>query len=218
MMAALPAFAQEHKETSILTTPRERMQEIGIFNQLYPGDQGVNMLGLQYTRWKNEHSGIRFIASYGSYQSFSSPIQVIIPDTVVMRKSTTKINLGIIGAGLTKQYHVNKNLYLFATVELKGGYGSGSVDTTAVKQYIDNEGAKEVAGNLFHDQNVSMLYVAVTPAIGFKFQGRRLSAAIEILPMEMNYTSRHYTRSPSNSLFDLSAGILQQRLSVNYRF
>lgn len=217
-MAGLPAIAQEQKETAILTTPRERMHEMGIFSQVYPDDQGVNMLGLQYTRWKNEQSGIKFIASYGSYRSFSSPIQVIIPDTVVMRKSTTQINLGIIGAGITKQYHVNKSLYLFATMELKGGYGSGSVDTTVVKQYIDNEGAKETAGNLFHDQDVSMLYVAFNPAIGFKFQGRRITAAIEILPLEMNYTSRHYSRNASTSLFDFSAGLLQQRLSVSYRF
>lgn len=218
MMAAMPAFAQEQKPTAILTTPRERLHEAGAFVQFHPADNGINMQGLQYTRWKNEHKGIRFILAHGSYNNSTSPITIIIPDTVMMRKTTTRINMGIIGTGLTKQYHVNKTLYMFAAVELKGGYGRGSVDTTIVKQFVEGPTSKEITGNLFRDQDVSMMYAGITPSIGFKFQRKRISAGIELLPLEISYTSRQYSKAPSTSMLDLDFGLLRQRLFINYRF
>lgn len=217
---ALPVVAQE--ENDELTTPQPmpkvRTREIGIMNQMGGEDHDLNILGVQFKTWKNERKAFRFIAGYGNYYTFNNNVVALGSDSATEVHSITKVDMPMIGFGVDMQRHFWKNIYLFAGIEVRGGYGKGSLDTMISRRPINVQGPGNVNGAPFIPQDVSLTYIVASPSIGAKLHGKRLGASIELMPVNMAYRSLDYEKGTSISTFDFNGAIFQQRLSVYYRF
>lgn len=219
---SIPAIAQETEEQIIPETrvqPVVRQHELGIVTEGAGYENGVNFIGAQYKNWKDEHRALRFMAGMGNYYTFNSSILSLGADSVTRAHSMTKVNMPMIGAGIEMQRHFWKKVHLFAAVDLKGGYGTGTIDTfidrSARSQYA---GPTNTYGTSFVPQDVKMTYVALTPSIGAKILTGRVSIGLELMPLQFAYRNMSYEKGPSSGVLDFNGGNFQQRVSVGYRF
>lgn len=211
------AIAQETKPAAV---PAERKNEIGLMGQtnLSGNAENIALMGLQYNRWVTPHLGYRIIGAYGNYINSSATITYApSPDTIINKTEHLNIHMPIVGAGLTAQRQFYKRVYLFAAMELKGGYGGGNTDTLIKTTYgtapNGNDSYEFKGGN----NKVNMMYLGLSASIGAKLQYSRMCFGIELLPVQMNYQYINYgNRKNSSGNFDL--GSFSQRLFVQFRF
>lgn len=201
---------------------RERKNEIGIFshmNSSSPGTYGnMDIQGVQYKRWKNETIGFRVIAGYGSYYNHSEPFNVkTLSDTVVEKNTQTNIGLGTIGFGVEAQRKFFKRVYLYAAMELRGGYGTGTNDTVTVKRLVNPNNYYSFASNGGRT-DATMFDINLSPSIGAKLNFNRLSFGVEVYGVNMGYRTIRYGNGPSYSTGDFDMGNISQRMFINFKF
>ena len=187
----------------------------------FTASENLNLIGLQYKHWKNEHLGYRLIAAHRSYQAVSPRSSAtMLGDTLFTTKRNTDIQMAFLGAGVEMQRHFYKKIYLFVAVELRGGYGTGGYYNalTIEKQngsFYEHSTTPKING-------ARMLTVEMAPTIGAKMQHRNLCVGLEVSFAQFAYNSIKYplTTSPSlvNDTADFNAGELAQRVFVHYRF
>lgn len=213
------ANAQDAQDVKPATPARQLNQELGIFGQteMNNNDYGsASFAGLQYKRWRNEHLGFRAIVAYGQYSAYGSEIRMISGDTSTTRQRQINIDLPVVGFGLEAQRHFYKRVYLFAAVELKGGYGSGTADTFQYKtigRTSPISSAPESAGG----RDADLLYIGMSASVGARLQWTRLALGLELFPVQMTYTKLD-DGHPYSGMSEFNLGNFSQRLSLSWRF
>jgi hypothetical protein len=217
-LCATASFAQSNSVNVLQAA--DKKNEIGAFVHTYIGDplnkSDVDIVGVNYNRWVNANLGYRIIAGYGNYTTLSGVIQKnFMLDTFIDKNIRTHIGLGVVGAGLQAQKQVYKKIYLFAAIEVRMGYGSGTIDTAITKTYRENEhyATKE---SLNFSNNANMFYAGLSPTAGIKLSGKRLSGGIELYGLNLSYQNISNVRGGSIANFNM--GNIGQRLFINYRF
>ena len=176
----------------------------------------MGILGVHYKKMENERKGFRIIAGYSGYNEFRRPFSVSsLGDTTIESYTRTNINLAIVGGGVEMQRHFYKRIYLFAAMELRGGYGTGNQDT--LQQRLSGTGTPympEVHGG---SGNASMLYVGFMPSIGAKLQFKRLTIGLEFSGVEASFRKITVAGGPNFGTSDMSLGTFTHRLFLNYK-
>lgn len=215
----------EPVELSTDVTKKERNNEVGLFGQSVATsgyNSALSLAGVQYKRWLKPNVGIRAILAHGNYNSFQyTPNNInFIGDTVINENLRTRVNMAFAGIGVEAQRHFYKRVYLFAGLELKGGYGSGFTDTLYERQYKEpghTSYTKDIRDIRSGTPNVNMTYLGFSPSIGAKLQWNRLIVGAEIFPAEMSVTFTN-TSGVQTSSSDFNMGDLKQRIFIHYRF
>jgi hypothetical protein len=215
-------FAQDTASLSIEKT--KPTQELGILLENGGSENSVNnfgLMGIQYKRYKNEHLGYRLFAAYGS-PSFKEPHSYVLTkaDTFITHSEIIRGDMGVIGGGLEAQRHFYKNVYLFAALELKGGYGTGYVDTIVEKTYTNTPITNQDYGTNYrgHSGDLKITFASFTPTIGAKIQHRKMVAGVELLPVHFTIRNINYHNSYSTSDMNFDLLDFSTRLFVNYVF
>lgn len=191
--------------------------ELGIFGQLdgLSDDKSLTMVGLQYLHWHNEHLGYRMIVAYGNYYSAGPELHYVSGDTGIMKRQNLNVTLPVVGFGLQAQRHFYKKIYLFATAELSGGYGSGLVDTSMNWAIGQGATSQHFAQNT-RGQDASLIYGALSASIGARVQWSRIAVGLEVSPIHATYTHFDDGRRTLGNM-DLSIGSFSHRLFVHWR-
>jgi len=199
--------------------PKTFHRESGIFGQSGSnngGNQSLDIAGLQYKHWRNEHFGFRVIAAFAQHQSYGEELQYARGDTFYTRQQRFNISLPVVGFGLEAQRHFYKNVYLFAATELNAGYGEGNVDTVVERRLGNRSNATPVfesEGN----RDASLLLIGMTASIGAKLQFRRVCVGVELLPVQFSYR-RLDDGIRAVGMGEMYLGTFGQRLFLHFRF
>lgn len=181
-------------------TADDRSNSIGLFgetNSMFSNSNSASMStsGLQYHKKRGKHSSYSFTAGYGNYNhSPNSETVLISGDTAKGRSISDNINLGILGFGIETERQFYKKLYFFAGLELRAGYGSGTVDSTSTNEYNalqNNPGGPPFETVVSQPYNTrsgteSLFYMGFTPYFGLKLEFKKFSIGTSF----MNYV--HY--------------------------
>ncbi len=222
VLFSLSSTAQESVTTEPIT-PKAKDKEVGVILQAAFGNSDaptVPMAGLQFKKWKNEHFGIRTMAAYGGFNQYLNTYKsgFITPrqDTLVEKYTETVAGVGILGIGVEAQRQFYKRVVLFAAVELRGGYGSGSEkDYTDVSVYSQNSGSYNRAVTASRDAKV--YFIEFAPSIGAKLQFKRWNVGLELSGLNMNsFTINNGINKSGYSNFD--AGYFTNRVFFCYNF
>lgn len=216
----LTSNIQAQEQHPIHLLPDIPKSEIGIFAQsdITNNTENFSYLGLMYSKPLNNTIAIRAIFAYTDYNNSGAIVAThSLNDTALEQKTITNIHLGVAGLGIVAQRHFYKHVYLFAGLELRGGYGVGTNDTINIKQFsVPSVGSytSEQNGN---SATASMLYVGVVPSIGAKLQFNHISLGLEVSGMDMSYKNLKIANSRSGGTLDLSSGKLNNRVFINFR-
>jgi len=210
------AYAQDAEKPAA----RAFHRELGIFGQTSISgndDHSLGLVGLQFKHWRSKHLGFRAIAAYGDYTSSSGDRTTVLGDTVLTRQRRTDIGLAVLGFGLEAQRHFYKRVHLFAALELKGGYGTGSEYNWEQKSSGQGDSIIYQLGQNVDAHDVSLTYIGMTASVGAKIQWARICLGIELFPVNMTY--RNMDRSANSvGVADLNLGTFSQRIFLHYRF
>lgn len=220
ILCGMTTIAQE--TISIKKPFYPRKNEIGLmFETNLTSSENLDLVGVQYKHWKNEHFGYRIIAAQRTYESTTRDQYVSIQhDTVFRLGNSNNIKMAFIGAGIEAQRHFFKSVYLFAAVEIRGGYGSGNYNTTLTVEKQNGEYIE--TANSIKSNGVKMFAIEAVPSVGAKLQYKKLCFGTEAFFVHASYSKITYPITApvisSGSLLDFSAGELAQRFFINYRF
>ncbi len=223
ILASAAAQAQEAEQP--VQQPKYKKNEIGLFINPF-GSNNTNgyevPFGIQYKRWTTPNLGYRIMAGVGGYSTESSTIpELIQKDTLYYKSSGTNMSMLFVGGGLDLQRKFMGKCYLYAAVEMRGGYGKGYTHTSAVRETAmisGNERSYTYQQTAYSSTITSLFLIDATPYLGIKFAFRRLVIGTELSAVATGIMKTSYDNSPaySNSFFDM--GQLQQRFYVNFRF
>lgn len=215
------AIAQEIT-TEILPKYKPK-QEVGLIQQYGAGEDNadnITLIGIDYKRFKTEHLGYRVIAAYGSYDFKDAFSKVFIkPDTFTQQTEQIHADMAVLGAGLEAQRHFYKNIYLFAALEVRAGYGTGYIDTLVDKTFPVGENYA-VSGTNRRGQSgdLKMFYASFNPTIGAKIQRSKIAAGVELLPIHFSIRNTNYYGKYSLFAADFNMLDFSTRIFVNYLF
>ncbi len=205
---------------------------IGIYgetNGMFSGNNVSTMFtaGIQYNRWNRKHFSYKLMLGMGNYSERDhGGSSSISNDTLVIKRNVLDIKLGVIGAGVKYDRQFYRKLYFFAGLELRAGYGSGTQDTSIVREYnkplSTPVGGPGLMGLYSTEQTkdgvtASMFYAGFTPSFGLELRLRRFTIGTEFL----NYVSYRSVSLPHHSTdatVDFDSGNLTQRVFLHYRF
>lgn len=212
--------AQEMQETG---EPKERKHAIGLqFATPFGNASDEELVGIQYKRWIRPNRAIRVSAMYGMWE-VTNPRRVtnVIRDTAFESYTRDYADMFYLNAGIEMHKHFYKKAYLYAAIDLRGGYGSGYSQENLVKNYPETGGYTRsifISSNTTYD--LTRFRVDATPFIGVKLLFNRIAFGTEISAISTGFTSvtTRNPRSQSVSLFDLDAGQFRQRMFINFRF
>jgi hypothetical protein len=212
----ITVFAQD----IVKPVPKAFNRELGLFGQTPLSgndDQSLGLLGLQYKHWHSQHLGVRAIIAYGDYTSSTDERTTFSGDTIVTRQRHTDIALPVLGFGIEAQRHFYKRVHLFAALELKGGYGTGSERSWEQKSSGQGDSIVYQLGQNVDRRDASLTYIGMTASVGAKIQWARICLGMELFPISLSY--RNMDRSAhSVGIADLNIGAFSQRLFLHYRF
>lgn len=186
----------------------------------------IGSWGVYYTFPRKKNSNYTVSLDYSNYVDNSAPVlHKIVNDTTIRRGMRTSIPLVTAGFGVETQRHFYRKVYLFAGLELRAGYGSGSLDTVYGREYNvlqTNPGTGVVSHMVGWDQTVSlgadasMIYADLKPYIGARLQFKKMTIGLQF----MNGFRYEQVSAGNYSYGTLSWDIssLSQRLTVAYKF
>ncbi len=218
------AFAQT-KSLQVLAVTEEPQNEVGVFthntiSNTSANNRNVNMLGIQYSHWKNERVGYRIMAGYGNHYSAGDIFRKTVNiDTFIDMRTRRVADLVKVGAAAQIQRKFYKRVYLFAAVELNVGYGKGKQDTLVDKTYMTSNYTYENSGDYFGRpaSDLTMWHASLLPSVGAKLVFKRITAGVEFFGINATYSTMK-VNNKSNGLFDFDMGNLAQRFFLHYRF
>ena len=141
-MATYGVAAQDNITAEIL--PKQRKNEIGILATMpvnsSTGTGSESYGGLQYKRWvKPDFMAYRANIGYGEYLNHSDGIQYRNGDTVFNILSATQLPAIFVGMGIEIQRHFYKRVYMYAAIDLYGGYASGKTNEALDIEVFNND-------------------------------------------------------------------------------
>lgn len=188
--------------------------EAGIFTEI--GKNRGNY-GIQYKTWIKSWMGIHVNASYGRQEedNHGNLKPLYYNDTILLRNLSTSYKLMNLGIGIDVRKQFYKNLFLYASMDLTGGYGKGESDTTGTFYYNNQE--FPVFENQDQDVTLKKFYLNWLPTVGIQWNLKRFAIGtdVSIIRNAMTIESRG---GHSTTLFDMEIGDFSQRLYIHYRF
>ncbi len=198
--------------TGHIAEKRSYRPELGLFVEQAKGPftAGVNLSGLQYIVRRNEYKSYRFFLAYGHLRTGErKELWPIAYDTVAEVRYIFRSRMPMLGAAVQAQRNFYRNIYLFAALEARAGYGKRELESSVVKYHrgliteFDTYKSTVDYGSLF--------YAGFVPTLGIKAQFKRVNLGAEAWPGMV-------TVSISNNFadFDMTLGNLSARLFLNY--
>ena len=219
LLLLLSTFAIRAQEIPV-PAPKPYKHELGIFTQIDMGGNehlSMGLTGLQYRYRHTERLGIRAIAAYGSYSSSGSETFHGSGDTIITHQKHFDIGLPVLGLGLEAKRHFYRKVYLFAALELKGGYGAGSGGTLERRSTGHGDSITYHLSQNIDRRDASLLYIGMTASVGGQIQWSRVCLGLELLPVTMMYRKIDDDTGRAG-IADLNLGDFSQRLFLHYRF
>ncbi len=207
-----------------------RKHSIGVYtdgNAAMGNDNpSIGSWGVYYSFPRKKNSSYTVSLDYTNYVNNTAPVLYkIVSDTTIRRGMRTSIPLVTAGYGIETQRHFYRKVYLFAGLEMRVGYGSGTIDTVLGREYNvlhTNPGSGIVSHLVGWDQSMSygadatMFYANLKPYIGARLQLKRIAIGLQFMNgfrYEQVYSAGYGTGSLN---WDISS--LSQRLTVAYKF
>lgn len=218
-------ITQAQEVEPIPAEPKNRKNEIGLFINPFSGNgnNGYDVpAGIQYKRQTTKHLGYRLSVAVGGYWSeeITTP-ELIKNDTSYYRSYSTNMSMVFVGAGLDIQQQFKGKCYLYAAVELRGGYGNGYTHFSTIKEtamITGDERSYTYEQKAFMSQESSLFVLDSTPYIGTKFVFKRLVIGTELSAMVSGIMVANQATLGNYNNFVFDMGQLQQRFYINYRF
>ena len=112
--------------------------EAGVITEV---EKNAGSYGLQYERWAQPWLGLHLKATYGmqhdDHRGNIPPLY--LNDTILLRSLSTNYKILNLGIGIDVQRHFYKTVFLYASLNLNGGYGKGQSDTAGTLYYNNQE-------------------------------------------------------------------------------
>ncbi|HEY9178756.1 MAG TPA: hypothetical protein VIN07_13750 [Flavipsychrobacter sp.] len=218
-------ITQAQETESITAETRNRKNEIGLFVNPFSGNatSGYDVpAGIQFKRQTTKHLGYRLSVAAGGYWSeqITAP-ELIKNDTSYYRSYSTNMSMVFVGAGLDIQQQLKGKCYIYAAVELRGGYGNGYTHYSTIKETAMITGDKRsytYEQTAFMSQDASLFVLDSTPYVGAKFVFKRLVIGTELSALVSGAMVANQATLGNYNSFVFDMGQLQQRFYVNYRF
>ncbi len=190
------------------------------------GNAELATVGLQYNKRRKKLS-YKLTAGYASYdqEPHGNGFNSIIQDTAIRKTPKTKIDMVMIGGGLEVQRQFYRKLYFFAGVELRAGYGSGTVDTTITKEYYvplvnpyTGMAVAAIADASYGKTgtDATLFYLGITPYFGLKLEFKRFILGTDFKNY-VAFTALH-DRTGATGNVDFSSSNISQSFFVQYKF
>ncbi len=230
LVLALPLCisAQENEADDIITLDEQtkfRKNEIGLVTQIHFGYEnypGGILIGGNYKRRVNQMLSYRVLGGFTPYQNFKeSGITSIKEDTVYRNFYSTDIKAGFLGVGLEVQRKFHKRVYMYAALELLGGYGSGlEYKGTRATKYDDNEPFFIPNTKIPDSEKSKIAFLNFHPAVGSKIVFKRINFGLEVTVLKF---SNQMSKLESNNSWAFSGdfNLLSSstfRTFINYSF
>lgn len=216
-------LANAQDPTSDLTKmPKPKLNELGLLGETNfdIGDVSAT-IGVQYKRWTTNNRAYRLNFSYGEYNGgYRSEWLGVSGDTLMERQSVSQVPVFYLGGGIEAQRRFFKRVYLYAAIDVRVGYGSGTTTDNIVRTVVkDNSSFTSVTPEGFPDK-VTYFSAGAAPYIGAKLQFNRISFGTEITAVQtelvsINDPTRFYSTSTT---INMDLGTFSQRLYLLYRF
>lgn len=222
-LAAIYATAQTADSISLKRPPGKN--EAGLFVNPFSENYTNNYIvaaGLQYKRWTTEHLGYRIVAAVGGYDNYPQDYtNAVKGDTAYRTRMSTSMPMLFVGGGLELQHRFIGNSYLYMAVESKLGYGEGYTHIMLVKEAATSS-PNEMS---YYEESVGVqsditrvVTLDMTPFIGTKVNLKRWCIGTELTAFTVGTIREQLVGMPAFDSFTFSAGQLQQRFYLNYRF
>lgn len=183
--------------------------------------QDDGLIGVQYKRWVRPNRALRLSAMYGRWNNFTNKeFNRRSGDTVFSNRYDESIDMFYLNVGIEMHKHFYKNVYLYAAIDLRGGYGTGTGNgTTEALIYNGPTPATEPIAeySIGPSYNMSRFIIDSSPFVGVKFMFRRIAFGTEISAIYCGLESQT-SNNVTTSTFNMDAGFLRQRMFVNFRF
>jgi hypothetical protein len=197
--------------------------EIGLMADLNMGSENnnLNMVGLQYIRWKNPHFAGRFSISIAGYSITQS--ETFLPsyytDSIFSKQANYTLSMVHFSAGFQVQRHFYRKVYLYAGGDLSLGLGTGYYDTSFIRRGITSNGGVYEQVNYGNTTKRSGdLYVGVSPFLGVKINLKRWVIGTELSNAIHGVSRSNGVGNGKSFSMDFAAANFNQRLYINYRF
>lgn len=199
-----------------------RSSELGLMGESNITGNAIgqtSLAGLQYKHYGKKNIGYRVFAGFGAVQqSDYNNFYLQSGDTSIERRASIHASMPMVGGGIEGQHPLYKHVYMFAAFEVRGGYGSGNVDTSVTRHYPDNltglsHGYVESA-TAFIGPKANMLFIGFSPVVGIKVQFNRIAFGTEF----SNAVSYMRSNKIPGSQVDFDMGNINERFFLSYRF
>lgn len=230
VLATFSATAQDTEREQATPKRLPGKNEIGLVGEMfsggYTGNSNYNShLGIQYKRWAKPNIAYRIMGAIGDYNYHSTPKFVDKKgDTLYHIQTYSSVPMYFVGGGVEVQRHFYKKVTLYAALELRAGYGSGTYDEMLVKE-VQQDITPYLGSTTIHHEvstlrrgNVSAFILDVAPFIGAKINFRRISLGTEASLVKMGLESVSYAGAPGRGTGNFTMTDFRQRIYVNWRF
>jgi len=213
LLVSAGAFAQQ---------AQTRNAELGLIGESNITGNAVgqtSLAGVQYKHFGKKNIGYRVFAGFGAMQQTNfNDIYYSSGDTAVEKRASIHASMPMVGGGIEGQHPLYKHVYMFAAFELRGGYGTGNVDTSITQHYPDNltglsHGYAE-SGTALMGPSANMLFIGFSPVVGIKVQFNRIAFGTEF---SNAVTYMHSDKIPGSQV-DFDMGNINERFFLSYRF
>jgi hypothetical protein len=176
--------------------------------------------GIKYNRWNKKNIGFHIIAAYSNYNQLDyTSTRSYTADTAITSQKYRNIDMAVLGFGIDAQRQFFHRIYLYASLEVRAGYGSGSIDSSVSKYYNFTQPGYDLtitsttgAGST----PAKMFYIGFSPAIGAKVVFNKITVGTEINDFA-TYTNLQVNNVHTSST-DINLSAINQRIFVQYRF
>lgn len=210
-------------QEEILPLATHKTHTIGTVAEIPFGDRQIQPgIGIQYKRWVKHNRAWRIHATHNKLvNNWLSASPRINGNTLYEQNTNSTIDLFYLGGGIEMQKQFYKRVYLFAAIDLRAGYGSGSYYTVERRTVFPPDSMEySSVYRTTADLPVSRFVIDTAPFVGVKLLFKRLSFGTELSAISAGMT---HIKIPdayrsSYSLIDVNVGVIRQRFFINYRF
>lgn len=196
----------------------------GIILQPSFGDANSNEsgVGLQYKRWVKPFMAIRTNVTYNKWQTAPSSHPTHIAGNVLYEGSEqSNINMFNLGVGAEVQTRFYKRVYLYAAVDIRAGYGSGTYQYfEQATQYLPDNTKLISNPKLVSESGITKWSISSIPFVGVKMLFKRIEFGTELSAIYtgVEHTSPTALRPYKITNVEAYIGQLLQRVYIHYRF
>lgn len=181
------------------------------------------IISLQYKRWVRPNRAVRISAGFGKYDNMiNKGVTNFVADTAIETLALNTVDMFYVNAGIEMHKQFYKRMYMYAAIDLRAGYGSGTVQHAEKRHY-------SVGGVTYKEESylpftttfdLTRFTIDATPYVGVKVLFNRVAFGTEISALRTGFISQKTTDPTEESMgiVDMNAGLLRQRIFINFRF